>query len=49
VVSGFDRLVFRGTLIPFVRKRSMHHWLSSVGVRLLFRVPPIAKARIAWL
>jgi len=35
VVSGFDRLVFRGTLIPLVRKRGMHHWLSRAGVRLL--------------
>lgn len=35
ILSGFDRLVFRGTLIPLVRERGMHTLLSRVGVRLL--------------
>ena len=34
-LSGFDRLVFRGTLIPLVRERGMHVLLSRAGVRLL--------------
>lgn len=35
VLSGFDRLVFRGTLIPLVRPRGMHTMLARAGVRLL--------------
>jgi hypothetical protein len=35
VLSGFDRLVFRGTLIPLVRERGMHVLLARAGVRLL--------------
>ncbi len=35
VVSGFDRLVFRGTLLPLVMERGMHTLLSRTGVRLL--------------
>jgi len=35
VVSGFDRLVFRGTLLPLVMERGMHTLLARVGVRLL--------------
>ena len=35
VLSGFDRLVFRGTLLPLVRDRGMHVFLSRAKVRLL--------------
>jgi hypothetical protein len=35
VLSGFDRLVFRGTLMPLVRERGMHVFLSRAKVRLL--------------
>jgi hypothetical protein len=35
VLSGFDRLVFRGTLIPLVRKGGMYAFLCRAGVRLL--------------
>ena len=35
VLSGFDRLVFRGTLIPLVRERGMHTLLTRSGIRLL--------------
>ena len=35
VVSGFDRLVFRGTLLPLVMERGMHTLLARAGVRLL--------------
>jgi len=35
VLSGFDRLVFRGTLLPLVRHRGMHVFLSRAKVRLL--------------
>lgn len=35
VLSGFDRLVFRGTLIPLVRPYGMYTFLTSAGVRLL--------------
>ena len=35
VVSGFDRLVFRGTLLPLVWKFGMVHFLERAGVRLL--------------
>lgn len=35
VLSGFDRLVFRGTLMPLVIDRGMHVFLSRAKVRLL--------------
>jgi hypothetical protein len=35
VLSGFDRLVFRGTLLPLIRDRGMHVFLSQAKVRLL--------------
>ena len=35
VLSGFDRLVFRGTLQPLVQPRGMHVFLHRAGVRLL--------------
>lgn len=37
VLSGFDRLVFRGTLLPLVRNggRDMYFFLEAAGVRLL--------------
>jgi len=35
VLSGFDRLVFRGTLIPLIRPRGMHAFLRRADVRLL--------------
>ena len=35
VLSGFDRLVFRGTLLPLVWERGMHTFLARAGVRLL--------------
>lgn len=35
VLSGFDRLVFRGSLIPLVRERGMYTFLCRAGVRLL--------------
>jgi hypothetical protein len=35
VLSGFDRLVFRGTLIPLVRPHGMFYFLERAGVRLL--------------
>ena len=35
ILSGFDRLVFRGTLIPLMRERGMQTFLSKAGVRLL--------------
>jgi hypothetical protein len=34
-LSGFDRFVFRGTLLPLVRDGGMHVLLAKVGVRLL--------------
>lgn len=34
-LSGFDRLVFRGTLLPLVRDRGMHVFLAYAKVRLL--------------
>lgn len=34
-LSGFDRLVFRGTLIPLVRPRGMHAFLRRAKIRLL--------------
>jgi hypothetical protein len=35
ILHGFDRLVFRGTLLPLVMERGMHTLLARVGVRLL--------------
>ena len=35
VLSGFDRLVFRGTLIPLVMPRGMYTFLLRAGVQLL--------------
>ena len=35
MLTGFDRLVFRGTLLPLVMERGMHTLLARVGVRLL--------------
>ena len=35
ILNGFDRLVFRGTLLPLVMERGMHTLLARVGVRLL--------------
>jgi hypothetical protein len=35
VLSGFDRLVFRGSLMPLMRPRGMHGFLAQTGVRLL--------------
>jgi len=35
VLSGFDRLVFRGTLLPLVRDGGMFFFLERAGVRLL--------------
>src|SRR5512136_50299 len=34
-LSGFDRLVFRGTLQPLVRDRGMFTFLCHAGIRLL--------------
>ena len=34
-LSGFDRLVFRGTLLPLVLPRGMHVFLHHAGIRLL--------------
>jgi hypothetical protein len=34
-LSGFDRLVFRGSLLPLMRDRGMHVLLARAGVRLL--------------
>jgi hypothetical protein len=35
VLSGFDRLVFRGSLIPLIRKGGMFTFLQRSGVQLL--------------
>ena len=35
VLSGFDRLVFRGSLLPLVRRGGMFSFLQDAGVRLL--------------
>ena len=35
ILSGFDRLVFRGTLLPLVMKGGMYTFLTRAGVRLL--------------
>ena len=34
-LSGFDRLVFRGTLLPLMPDRGMFNFLCRAGVRLL--------------
>ena len=34
-LSGFDRLVFRGTLLSLMPDRAMFHFLTRAGVRLL--------------
>src|SRR5260370_23739368 len=35
VLSGFDRLVFRGSLLPLIRDGGMSTFLKFAGVRLL--------------
>lgn len=35
ILSGFDRLVFRGSLIPLIRERGMYTFLKRSGVKLL--------------
>lgn len=35
VLSGFDRLVLRGTLLPLMRRYGMFHFLERAGVRRL--------------
>jgi hypothetical protein len=35
VLSGFDRLVFRGSLLPLIRDGGMYFFLEAAGVRLL--------------
>lgn len=35
VLSGFDRVVFRGVLQPLMRKTGMYYFLTDAGVRLL--------------
>jgi hypothetical protein len=35
VLSGFDRLVFRGHLLPLIRAGGMYFFLEAAGVRLL--------------
>lgn len=35
VLSGFDRLVFRGTLLRLMRRGGMFYFLESAGIRLL--------------
>jgi len=35
VLSGFDRLVFRGSLLPLIRRGGMAMFLSAANVRLL--------------
>jgi len=35
VLSGFDRLVFRGSLLPLIRDGGMYAFLCRAGVRLL--------------
>ena len=35
VLSGFDRLVFRGSLLPLIREHGMFAFLRRAGVRLL--------------
>lgn len=43
VLSGFDRLVFRGTLMPLMRQYGMFHFLEHAGVRLLDFKPYVLK------
>ncbi len=35
VLSGFDRIVFHGTLQPLIRKLGMYYFLKDAGVQLL--------------
>ena len=35
VLCGFDRLVFRGTLLPLIMPRGMFNFLTRANVRLL--------------
>ncbi len=35
VLSGFDRLVFRGSLLPLIWKGGMYFFLEAEEVRLL--------------
>ncbi len=35
VLSGFDRLVFRGHLLPLMREGGMYFFLEAAGIRLL--------------
>jgi hypothetical protein len=35
ILSGFDRLVFRGTLLPLIMDGGMYTFLTKAGVRLL--------------
>jgi hypothetical protein len=35
VLSGFDRLVFRGSLLPLMREGGMFFFLQRAAVRLL--------------
>lgn len=35
VLSGFDRLVFRGSLLSLIRRGGMHIFLGAAGIRLL--------------
>ena len=35
VLSGFDRIVFHGTLQPLIRKLCMYYFLKDAGVQLL--------------
>lgn len=35
VLSGFDRLVFRGTLLPLMADGGIFHFLTRAGTRLL--------------
>jgi hypothetical protein len=44
VLSGFDRLVFRGTLLPLVWKFGMFHFLERAGVRLWDYKPYVVSA-----
>jgi hypothetical protein len=43
VLSGFDRLVFRGTLLPLMRQYGMFHFLEHAGVRLLDLKPYVQR------
>ena len=35
VLSGFDRLVFRGSLLPLIRRGGLYLFLEAAKVRLL--------------